>query len=146
MGLWLEDYLYPRMVNWLLKTYADDNELRKVYQKIQNIGKSEEEDEKELAARLRKKVSLMGNVSSERALIAVYVDGLRSEVHHTVTSQRWEKMDFAALESMAYHLGKSTPRKTRDKSTRWKTAAAGVNLVESEPEPLSGISTASHLE
>ncbi len=88
----------------------------------------------------------MGNVFSERALMAIYVDGLRSEAHHAVTSQRWKKMDFAALESMAYHLGKSAPRKTRDKSTRWKTATAGVNLVDSEPEPLSGISTAGPLE
>ena len=148
MGLWLEDRvdLYPRMVNWLLKTYADDDELRKAYQEIQNIRQSEEEDEKELATRLRKKVSLMGNVFSERALMAIYVDGLRSEVHHAVTSQRWQKMDFAALESMAYHLSKSAPRKTRDKSTRRKTATAGVNLVDSESEPLSGISTAGPLE
>ena len=72
----------------------------------------------------------------------IYVDGLRSDIHHAVTSQRWQKMDFAALESMASHLDKSTQRKIRDKSTRWETAAAGVNLVDSEPEPLSGISTA----
>ncbi len=47
----------------------------------------------------------MGNVLSGRAIMAIYVDGLRNEVHHAVTSQRWQKMDFAALESMAYHLG-----------------------------------------
>ncbi len=55
-------------------------------------------------------------------------------------------MDFAALESMPYHLGKSAPRKTRDKSTRWRTATAGVILLESEPEPLSRISAAGPVE
>jgi hypothetical protein len=72
--------LYPYMVQFLLETYAGDDELAKPYHMAVTARQRDNEDERAFALRLRRTAASAGNVFDEATLKSIYVDGLAEYV------------------------------------------------------------------
>jgi hypothetical protein len=107
--------LYPYMVQYLLETYASDDELAKAYHMAVTARQREGEDERAFALRLRQIAASAGNVFDEATLKSIYVDGLAEYVQESLRVHLTPEMPFSKVQKVAHQLGKSL-RRTSERS------------------------------
>ena len=107
--------LYPHMVQYLLDTYASDDELAKAYHLAVTARQRDNEDERAFALRLRQIAAAAGNVFDEATLKSIYVDGLAEYVQDSLRVHLTPEMPFSKVQKVAHQLGKSL-RRTSERS------------------------------
>ena len=107
--------LYPYMVQYLLETYASDDELAKAYHMAVTARQRENEDERAFALRLRQIAASAGNVFDEATLKSIFVDGLAEYVQDSLRVHVTPEMPFSKVQRVAHQLGKSL-RRTSERS------------------------------
>ena len=98
---------YPFMVQYLLETYAVDEELAKAYYAAASARQIEGEDEKTFGRRLQKAAILAGNVIDQMNLKTIYVEGLPPYVQAGLRLHVTPGMSFDQVQRMAHNLGTS---------------------------------------
>jgi hypothetical protein len=99
--------LYPYMVQYLLESYATDDELAKAYHMEVTARQRENEDERAFALRLRHIAASAGNVFDEATLKSIFVDGLAEYVQDSLRVHITSDMPFSKVQRVAHQLGKS---------------------------------------
>jgi hypothetical protein len=107
--------LYPYMVQYLLETYASDDELARAYHMAVTARQRENEDERAFALRLRQIAASAGNVFDEATLKSIFVDGLAEYVQDSLRVHVTPDMPFSKVQRVAHQLGKSL-RRTSERS------------------------------
>jgi hypothetical protein len=72
------------MVQYLLETYASDDELAKAYHMAVTVRQRENDDERAFALRLRQIAASAGNVFDEATLKSIFVDSLAEYVQDSL--------------------------------------------------------------
>jgi hypothetical protein len=98
---------YPFMVQYLLETYAVDEELAKAYYAAASARQIEGEDEKTFGRRLQRAAILAGNVIDQMNLKTIYVEGLPPYVQAGLRLHVTPGMSFDQVQRMAHNLGTS---------------------------------------
>jgi hypothetical protein len=92
---------YPYIVQYLLETYAVDDELSRAYLAVTTAKQAENEGEKSFGRRLHRLTIKAGNVFDKRDLITIYVQGSGLRLHLN------PGMSFETIQRYAHNLGVS---------------------------------------
>jgi hypothetical protein len=102
--------LYPNMVQYLLETYASDDELAKAYHMAVTARQRENEDDRAFALRIRQIAASAGNVFDEATLKSILVGGLAEYVQDSLRVHVTPEMPFSKVQRVAHQLFKSLRR------------------------------------
>ncbi len=105
--MWSKDkrsLLNPRMVNWLLFTYARPDILLEGYQTIVSLKQGERETQTDFASRLKKAHNQVGNLFPDRELKNIFIDGLSPGVRPMVTEFGKSHMALVEIGGLASSL------------------------------------------
>jgi hypothetical protein len=102
--------VYPYMVQYLLETYAKDDELAKAYHTAVTARQRENEDDRAFALRLRQIAASAGDIFDKATLKSIFVDGLAEYVHDILRVHVTPSMPFPKAQRVAHQLGKSLSR------------------------------------
>ena len=97
--------LYPYMVQYLLETYALDDELAKAYLTVSTAKQLEGEDERAFGRRLQRAAIRAGNVVNKRDLKTIYVEGLPPFVQAGLRMHLKPDLTFEEVQRLAQNLG-----------------------------------------
>jgi hypothetical protein len=98
---------YPYMVQYLLETYALDDELSQAYMAVTTAKQAEKETEKSFGRRLHRLAIRAGNVIDKRDLTTIYVEGLPTFVQAGLRMHLTPGMSFETVQRLAHNLGVS---------------------------------------
>jgi hypothetical protein len=98
---------YPYMVQYLLETYAVDDELSRAYMAVTTAKQAENEGEKSFGRRLHRLAIKAGNVIDKRDLTTIYVEGLLPFVQSGLRMHLNPGMSFETVQRHAHNLGVS---------------------------------------
>ena len=98
---------YPYMVQYLLETYAVDDELSRAYMAVTTAKQAENEGEKAFGRRLHRLAIKAGNVVEKRDLTTIYVEGLLPFVQSGLRMHLNPGMSFETVQRHAHNLGVS---------------------------------------
>ena len=98
---------YPYMVQYLLETYAVDDELARAYMAVTTAKQAENEGERAFGRRLHRLAIKAGNVVDKRDLTTIYVEGLLQFVQSGLRMQLTPGMSFETVQRHAHNLGVS---------------------------------------
>jgi hypothetical protein len=98
---------YPYMVQYLLETYAVDDELAQAYMAVTTAKQAENEGEKAFGRRLHRLAIKAGNVIDKRDLTTIYVEGLLPFVQSGLRMHLLPGMSFETVQRHAHNLGVS---------------------------------------
>jgi hypothetical protein len=98
---------YPYIVQYLLETYAVDDELSRAYLAVTTAKQAENEGEKSFGRRLHRLTIKAGNVFDKRDLITIYVQGLLPFVQSGLRLHLNPGMSFETIQRYAHNLGVS---------------------------------------
>jgi hypothetical protein len=107
---------YPYMVQYLLETYAVDDELAQAYMAVTTAKQAGNEGEKAFGHRLHRLAIKAGNVIDKRDLTTIYVEGLPQFVQSGLRMHLTPGMSFETVQRLAHNLGVSL-RQTIEQST-----------------------------
>jgi hypothetical protein len=97
----------PFMVQYLLETYAVDEELAKAYHAAASARKTEGEDEKTFGRRLQRAAILAGNVIDQMNLKTIYIERLPPYAQAGLRLHATPVMSFDQVQRMAHNSGTS---------------------------------------
>ena len=109
--------IYPYMVQYLLETYALDDELAKAYLTVSTAKQLDGEDERAFGRRLQRAAIRAGNVINKRDLKTIYVEGLPPFVQAGLRMHLKPELTFEEVIRLAHNLGVSL-RQTMLQPTR----------------------------
>jgi hypothetical protein len=118
---------YPYMVQYLLETYAVDDELAHAYIAVTTAKQAENEGEKAFGHRLHRLAIKAGNVIDKRDLTTIYVEGLHQFVQSGLRMHLTPGMSFETVQRHAHNLGVSL-RQTIKQSALWGERLAPSRL------------------
>ena len=98
---------YPYMVQYLLETYAVDDELARAYMAVTTAKQAENEGERAFGRRLHRLAIKAGNVVDKRDLTTIYVEGLLQFVQSGLRMHLTPGMSFETVQRHAHNLGVS---------------------------------------
>jgi hypothetical protein len=98
---------YPFMVQYLLETYAVDEELAKAYHAAASARQNDGEDEKAFGRRLQRAAILAGNVLDQMNLKTIFIEGLPPYVQAGLRLHVTPGMSFDQVQRVAHNLGTS---------------------------------------
>lgn len=98
---------YPYMVQYLLETYAVDDELARAYVAVTTAKQAENEGERAFGRRLHRLAIKAGNVVDKRDLTTIYVEGLLQFVQSGLRMHLTPGMSFETVQRHAHNLGVS---------------------------------------
>jgi hypothetical protein len=98
---------FPFMVQWLLETYALDDDLAKAYMAATTARMLEGEDERAFGRRLHRAAIRAGNVIDKSNLKTIYVEGLPPFVQAGLRMHLTPDMSFEKVQRLAFSLGTS---------------------------------------
>ena len=98
---------YPSMVQYLLETYAVDDELARAYMAVTTAKQAENEGERAFGRRLHRLAIKAGNVVDKRDLTTIYVEGLLQFVQSGLRMHLTPGMSFETVQRHAHNLGVS---------------------------------------
>jgi hypothetical protein len=110
---------YPFMFQYLLETYAVDEELDKAYHSAASARQNDGEDEKTFGRRLLKAAMLAGNVIDQMNLKTIFIKGLPPYVQAGLRLHITPGMSFDQVQRVAHNLGTSL-RQTMAQAPRAK--------------------------
>jgi hypothetical protein len=140
---------YPYMVQYLLETYALDDELAKAYMAVTTAKQAEGEGERAFGRRLHRLAIKAGNVVAKRDLKTIYVEGLPPFVQSGLRMHLTPDMTFEHVQRLAHNLGislrqtiqqssqptpKVTPPKYPSGVKAFLPRSGSVHTVDSETE------------
>jgi hypothetical protein len=96
---------YPYMVQYLLETYALDDELAKAYLAVTTAKQAEGEGERAFGLRLHRLAIKAGKVVAKRDLKTIYVEGLPPFVQSGLRMHLTPDMTFEHVQRLAHNLG-----------------------------------------
>jgi hypothetical protein len=99
--------IYPYMVQYLLETYALDDELAKSYITVSTARQLEGEDERAFGRRLQRAAIRAGNFIDKRDLKTIYVEGLPPFVQAGLRMHLKPELNFEEVQRLAQNLGVS---------------------------------------
>jgi hypothetical protein len=99
--------LYPYMVQYLLATYALDDELARAYTTVTTARQAEGEDERSFARRLQRAAIRAGNVVNKTNLKTIYVEGLSPYVQTGLRMHLKPGHTFEEVQRLAHNMGLS---------------------------------------
>jgi hypothetical protein len=98
---------YPFMVQWLLETYALDDDLAKAYMAATTAKMLDGEDERAFGRRLHRAAIRAGNVIDKTNLKTIYVEGLPPFIQAGLRMHLTPDMSFEKVQRLAFSLGTS---------------------------------------
>jgi hypothetical protein len=98
---------YPYMIQYLLDTYALDDELSQAYIAVTTAKLAEKETEKAFGRRLNRLAIRAGNVIDKQDLTTIYVEGLPTFVQAGLRMHLTPGMTFEVVQRLAHNLGVS---------------------------------------
>jgi hypothetical protein len=96
---------YPYMIQYLLETYALDDELAQAYMAVTTAKQAEKETERSFGRRLHRLAIRAGNVIDKRDLTTIYVEGLPTFVQAGLRMHLTPGMTFETVQRLAHNLG-----------------------------------------
>jgi hypothetical protein len=102
---------YSFMVQWLLETYALDDELAKAYMAATTAKMLDGEDERAFGRRLHRAAIRAGNVIDKTNLKTIYVEGLPPFIQAGLRMHLTPDMSFDKVQRLAFRLGTSLRQK-----------------------------------
>jgi hypothetical protein len=113
----LEMPKYPFMVQWLLETYALDDELARAYMAATTAKMLEGEDERAFGRRLHRAAIRAGNVIDKSNLKTIYVEGFPPFAQAGLRMRLNPDMSFEKVQRLAFSL-RTSLRQTIFQSTK----------------------------
>jgi hypothetical protein len=98
---------YPYMVQYLLETYALDDELAQAYMAVTTAKKAEKESEKSFGRRLHRLAIRAVNVIDKRYLTTIYVEELPTFIQDGLRMHLTPGMSFETVQRLTHNLGVS---------------------------------------
>jgi hypothetical protein len=95
------------MIQYLLETYALDDELAQAYIAVTTAKQAEKETEKAFGRRLHRLAIRAGNVIDKQDLTTIYVEGLPTFVQAGLCMHLTPGMTFETVQRLAHNLGVS---------------------------------------
>jgi hypothetical protein len=99
--------IYPHMVQYLLATYARDDELSKAYHAVTSAKQATGEDEQSFARRLQSAAMVAGSVVDKANLKTIFVEGLQPHLQSDVRLHVKPAMTFEEVKHVAQTVGDS---------------------------------------
>jgi hypothetical protein len=99
--------IYPHMVQYLLATYARDDELSKAYHAVTSAKQATGEDEQSFARRLQSAAMIAGSVVDKANLKTIFVEGLQPHLQSDVRLHVKPAMTFEEVKHVAQTVGDS---------------------------------------
>jgi hypothetical protein len=98
---------YPFMIQYLLETYALDDEPDQAYMAFTTANQAEKETENAFGRRLHRLAIRAGNVINKQDLTTIYVEGLPTFVQAGLRMHLTPGMTFETVQRLAHNLGVS---------------------------------------
>jgi hypothetical protein len=95
------------MIQYLLETYALDDELAQAYIAVTTAKQAEKETEKSFGRRLHRLAIRAGNVIDKQDLTTIYVEGLPTFVQDGLRMHLTPGMTFETVQRLAHNFGLS---------------------------------------
>jgi hypothetical protein len=138
---------YPYMVQYLLETYAIDDELARAYMTVTTARQMDGEDERAFGRRLQRAAIRAGNVVDKTNLKTIFVEGLPPFVQAGLRMHLTPSLSFEEVQRLAHNLGVSL-RQTMLQSSPGGVkprVPPGVKSLVTRPSTVSTVGTESEL-